>query len=55
MVSLGQGQGPVADLLVAQAARAGQWVCLQNCHLAIAWLPRSGARNGLRIWQSVYI
>ena len=40
MVSLGQGQGPVADTLVAQAARTGQWVCLQNCHLAIAWLPR---------------
>ena len=43
MVSLGQGQGPVADTLVAQAARTGQWVCLQNCHLAISWLPRWGA------------
>ncbi|KAK9840800.1 hypothetical protein WJX81_005500 [Elliptochloris bilobata] len=63
MVSLGQGQGPVADTLVAQAARTGQWVCLQNCHLAVAWLPRLEAlveelasndavHAGFRLWLS---
>ena len=40
MVSLGQGQGPVADMLVSQAMRAGHWVCLQNCHLARSWMMR---------------
>jgi dynein heavy chain len=29
MISLGQGQGPIAEMLIAQAARAGDWVCLQ--------------------------
>lgn len=29
LVSLGQGQGPVAEALVRVAMRSGDWVCLQ--------------------------
>mmetsp|Transcript_53278 Transcript_53278/g.159518 ORF Transcript_53278/g.159518 Transcript_53278/m.159518 type:complete len:3881 (-) Transcript_53278:473-12115(-) len=37
-VSLGQGQGPVAMQTLAEGARSGHWVLLQNCHLLISWL-----------------
>jgi dynein heavy chain len=38
-VSLGQGQGPKAERLLAGGMERGLWVCLQNCHLAVSWLP----------------
>ena len=38
LVSLGQGQGPVAESLVAKGTKTGDWVLLQNCMLAKSWM-----------------
>jgi dynein heavy chain len=38
-ISLGQGQGPLAEAAITAAIEKGFWVCLQNCHLSVSWLP----------------
>ena len=37
-LSLGQGQGAIAESAIRTAAERGGWVILQNCHLAEGWI-----------------
>jgi len=64
MLSLGQGQGPIAERMIEAAIDKGSWVILQNCHLSPSWMPRLEAivekfdlercNASFRLWLTSY-
>jgi dynein heavy chain len=39
-ISLGQGQGEKAKNKIFNAKELGQWICLENCHLSLSFMPK---------------
>lgn len=64
-MSLGQGQGPRAEKMIEESLRLGNWVVLQNCHVAESWMAdlerlcmdpslEATAHKNYRLWITSY-
>uniref|UniRef100_A0A2S2QIW0 Dynein heavy chain 3, axonemal n=1 Tax=Sipha flava TaxID=143950 RepID=A0A2S2QIW0_9HEMI len=64
-ISLGQGQGPIAASMIKTGIVTGQWVVLQNCHLAVSWMKEldricdedielNRTHKSFRLWLTSY-
>jgi dynein heavy chain len=63
-ISLGQGQGPIAENAIKEYYPTGGWVVLQNCHLYPSWMPTleriteefktETASSSFRLWLTSY-
>ncbi|XP_052828077.1 dynein axonemal heavy chain 3 [Octopus bimaculoides] len=65
-ISLGQGQGPIAEQRILEATEQGTWVVLQNCHLAVSWFGHlenicetvlqnpAHTKESFRLWLTTY-
>ena len=63
-ISLGQGQGPIAERLIGKAREEGSWVVLQNCHLGYSFMTRleqiteqtkaDNTHEKYRLWCTTY-
>jgi Dynein heavy chain region D6 P-loop domain len=58
-ISLGQGQGPVAEKMIASAAQTGDWIFLQVNYFICCFVGCNEAQTDFQLWphgfNAVYI